>query len=217
MSNGGQFLFKREYTFSIPSNKLNSYYFPAIYEKFSFSSGDFQINTFYPYIPKIILTDGSIMPYQYESHNTLPSFIKFNIDGSFEFYRNVSGNIGSKICGPYQSFDLKYLYNSGTGLFFVCYPDGSLINYYYKINGDPLTLSNISHFELQISDEIPQEPSVINVSKIKISGLIADLQSSGALNSQGAITKKFITNYSKSPSSVYSNPTIKTIVTNLEK
>ena len=65
--------------------------------------------------------------------------------------------------------------------------------------------------------DFEKEPPVINVCQMNVSGLIAALQSPEALNSQDAVTQQFITNYSKLPSTIYSNDTIKRIVTNLEK
>ena len=176
-----------------------------VYENFTVNNvSNIEYDTRYKYNFTIYSSSDSII-------YSLDIYIEFYSDNTFKFFGSINTDIGS----PNQSFSTfeikQYINYFGN---YAIYYGPIHNNVWYDGYNLP---AGISYFTIQIGDELVQEPPVINVGQMNISELISALQVSGALNLQGAVTQQFITNYSKLPSLVYNNDTIKTIVANLKK
>ena len=115
---------------------------------------------------------------------------------------------------PYPTPNINVFYSRYDGVYY--YDLTTLVGSYINSTNSKTIYTIPELVRIEMGKEIPQEPPVINVGQMNISELIAALQASGALNSQGAVTQQFITNYDTAvPSDIYTDLEAKTVVDGL--
>lgn len=113
---------------------------------------------------------------------------------------------GGRVPGDYDSLWVR------------AYEDGGnpFLRFLFITNERTEVGANLQDFKLVVGNESVSEPPVIGVGDMSVDDLVVALKNKGVLNSQGAITQNFISNFDTAlPSDAYNDLNNKTIVDGL--